>query len=72
MEFIRPASPFVHLLFDITITINVVIVIFFLKMYYLRTDSGFVKYVGYTGKLQTPQYRYGINLTPNHHYADNV
>jgi len=71
-ELIRPASPFMHLLFEINININVIIVIFFSKTYYLKTDSGFVNYVGYKGNLQIPQCRYGINLTLSQHYADNM
>jgi hypothetical protein len=50
-EFIRPASHFINLLFYITLTINIIIVVSFSKMNYLKAESGFVKGVGYTGSL---------------------
>ena len=61
-----------YLYLYIIITINVIILILFSKIYYLKTDSGFVKYVGYTGNLQVLQCRYGINLTLSQHYANHM
>jgi len=74
VEFIRPASRFMHLLFEINtrIIINYIILIFFSKMCYLKTDSGLVNYGGYKDNLQIPQFRYSLNLTLSQHYADNI